>query len=61
MPSHVCWVSDLHQLNKIFYKVFRAQVFTKLDVNMQSYTFALDKESQDLCTIIMPFHKYKYA
>jgi hypothetical protein len=68
------WISDLHQLNKvirskqyplpiitdILCKHSGYKFFTKLGVSMQYYRFELDKESQDLCTIIMPFGTYKY-
>jgi hypothetical protein len=72
--GRVHWIRDLRQLNKvirlkqyplpiitgILRKHSGYKFFTKLGVSMQYYTFELDEESQDLCTIVTPFGKYKY-
>jgi hypothetical protein len=70
----VRWVSDLQELNKvvlckqyllpIISDILRKQTgyafFSKLDISMQYYTFALNEESKDLTTIVTPFDKYCY-
>jgi hypothetical protein len=72
--NRVCWISNLCQLNKVMrhkqyplsiitdmlHKPSGYKFFANLDVSMQYYTFELDEESQDLCTIITPVGKYKY-
>ncbi len=73
--SRVRWISNSRQLNRvliwhkqyplltttdILHKCSGYKFFTKLYNSMQYYMFELDNKSQDSCTIITSFGKYKY-
>ena len=73
--GQVRWISDFWGLNKylkrnvyplprigdVLAKCTGYQYPSKIDISMQYYTFEMDEESRNLCTIVTPFGLYRYT
>jgi predicted aspartyl protease len=72
--GQIWFVSDFRQLNKhllrlpfplpnpqqLFRTMDRFSYCTTMDLNMGFWTIPLDEESKNLCTIVLPWGKYRY-
>ena len=47
-------------IQEIFQEIGRFNYMTTIDLNMGYYAMALTERSKDLCTIVLPWGKYKY-
>ena len=50
----------LPKINYMIQKLEGFQYATALDLNMGYYTLRLDPKSSEICTIILPWCKYRY-
>ena len=50
----------MQKINEILLKLEGFQYATYLDLNMGYYNIRLSKNASNLCTIILPWGKYRY-
>ena len=62
LNKYLRWkVYPLPRIGNILAKRTGYQYLPKINISMQYYSFELDEESHNLCTIVTPFGLYRYA